>query len=760
MPQSFLNSFATSYAEGRKEQLANQAAQANASLAKQLQLMQLGSQLNQQAASLESEAEKLKVGNPNLARQKALEAATIRKQAQGLSAQPIQATSSGGNLLDILGQHLGGGLNAFKQVNTLDNQLNQQVPQAPLAQLDISPSQKAKATLRGFLFPNRTQVISGNIPQPSAPNSGIATVANLSQQPGASPGIQDEYTQQELANQELRTQFNERVKHFPTRYTSEIELAKKKLESDPGAIGDVIKELPKVPNTPDQIVQELKDLTDFEGDITQLSKLYKPGLVGSGKFSASNTNFLGVKSDKPGSIDEGLKFKSLKEQGKFGPLEFLAEKTYGIKPPSGEEVAYKDQYEQTVQSLARVLTKGDRAQQEKTLENARQWLASPNQGDEYYKKAFASDLKDALSLIDSRKKAFGYDYDISQFNNLGDQVKGVNLDISTKEGFTKTYQGMVSQGMDKGEALKNTIALAQKSEPSTTGQNVVGAGGALAGAYKGFKAGAGVGSAIGNAIPNPLAKVAIPVLGGVIGAAGGTFLGGTTGAGIGSLYDNGQNIINRIKDYAQQLIQDGMSPQEAGKEALSEGLKQHQKMTALKSQVQGKGKITARVNEQGQKEITIPSGDMLNSVGGQDFIKNQEGYRDTAYMDESGVPTIGYGSTHINGKSVQPGMKITREQAERQYKQDVGAANSLIDGSIQVPLTKFQREALKSFIYNAGAGAFQRNQIAELINNGQTAEAARRMHQFIYVGKTQKKVSQGLINRRNKEQDMLLTEAQ
>mgnify|MGYP001354073095 FL=1 len=52
-----------------------------------------------------------------------------------------------------------------------------------------------------------------------------------------------------------------------------------------------------------------------------------------------------------------------------------------------------------------------------------------------------------------------------------------------------------------------------------------------------------------------------------------------------------------------------------------------------------------------------------------DLVKEFEGCKLTAYRDEVGVWTIGYGITNadrsITGKSIHKGMKISKETAEK-----------------------------------------------------------------------------------------------
>ena len=698
--RSFGQSFADSYAESYKNNLANQSSQANASLARQLQLMQIGTQLSQQASALESESDKLKMVNPNLARQKALEAQSYRQQAQRLSTQPMgQPNPSGGGLLGILTNHLMGGVQGFRQANQLDNELNNQPSQTPIpyAPQDVSGRQKAAAALMGFLRPGRQTVISGNIPQPTIQNPSTDI-----QQP------EDEFSKQERLNQESQKLFDTRVNNLPSDYTAAGELAKK-LVAAGTPIEKALEMLPTeetLSKIPDRDAKEVAALTTKSKYLQKIINFASKNPGGSGNIFGIPKTLLSDIQEKSGLDIPGI-------SGDLKATDTLEKYYDTLKRNEIDLVTVRNPATQNAEKFVSKTLPDIYKPGKNFIDDAAKW-----------KEITDSELNALVKKLQRRHRINPDDV----FNNTPDEEQ---------------------------------VIPHNPSGPQNTGKTVGGLGGIIAGGFQGAKVGGGLAAQVNQFVPNPALKLGV----GAIGVGAGALIGAGAGAGVGtslgSLYDSGFNLtmptVESIKQKAQELIQSGMHPQEAGKQALVEGLQQAQKAKQTKEQVKGKGKTFTRVNDQGQKEVVIPIGDMLNSVGG-DFTKNQEGFRDTTYLDEGGNPTIGYGSTRINGQPVKPGMKITKEQAQKQYTQDAGSANKLIDNTIQVPLTKFQREALKSFIYNAGPGAFSKNQIAELINHGQVEEAARRMHQFVYVdnGPRQKKVSQGLVNRRKKETQMLL----
>lgn len=137
------------------------------------------------------------------------------------------------------------------------------------------------------------------------------------------------------------------------------------------------------------------------------------------------------------------------------------------------------------------------------------------------------------------------------------------------------------------------------------------------------------------------------------------------------------------------------------------------------------------------------------SVSGLDHIKRFEGLRLNVYKDVAGYPTIGYG--HL----IKPGERyrsITEEQAEALLRDDVRFAENAVNRAVEVPLTQSQFDALVSFVYNVGAGAFNNSTLLRKLNaedyNGATAELER-------WNKAGGIVISGLTNRREAEQQLM-----
>lgn len=150
------------------------------------------------------------------------------------------------------------------------------------------------------------------------------------------------------------------------------------------------------------------------------------------------------------------------------------------------------------------------------------------------------------------------------------------------------------------------------------------------------------------------------------------------------------------------------------------------------------------------------------NVKADEFLKKKEGFKEQAYIDGAGKPTIGYGFTTINGKPVKMGDTITREEADAELQKQIGKYQSF-KNKVKVPLTEDQETALTSFEYNLGGGVWNTTGKAILhsINAGDFEEAARLMLQYDKARdpKTGKlRVLPGLTSRRQEEGNLLMAQ--
>lgn len=138
---------------------------------------------------------------------------------------------------------------------------------------------------------------------------------------------------------------------------------------------------------------------------------------------------------------------------------------------------------------------------------------------------------------------------------------------------------------------------------------------------------------------------------------------------------------------------------------------------------------------------------MNYSAAGIALTQQFEGCSLTAYQDQVGVWTVGYG--HTTG--VTPGMTITQDQATAFLTQDVQGAVDCVSNSVSVPLTQGQFDSLVDFVFNLGAGNFLGSTLLTQLNLGNYGAASQEFPKWDHAGG---KVVTGLWRRRIAEQTM------
>jgi lysozyme len=146
------------------------------------------------------------------------------------------------------------------------------------------------------------------------------------------------------------------------------------------------------------------------------------------------------------------------------------------------------------------------------------------------------------------------------------------------------------------------------------------------------------------------------------------------------------------------------------------------------------------------------------SPAGLAELKRLEGFRDTAYKDQAGHLTIGYGHKIKPGESF---FRITREQGEALLAEDVAAAEAMLARYVAVPLTQGQHDALVAFLFNVDSddnGAFRESTLRRLLNAGDYEGARAELSRWVFVTGPlgEKTVSAGLKTRRAAEAALFL----
>ena len=106
---------------------------------------------------------------------------------------------------------------------------------------------------------------------------------------------------------------------------------------------------------------------------------------------------------------------------------------------------------------------------------------------------------------------------------------------------------------------------------------------------------------------------------------------------------------------------------------------------------------------------------MQTSPSGRKLIETFEGLRLLAYLDQVGIPTVGYGHT---GPDVHLGMTITPEEADEFLAVDLHHAEQVIYNTVHVHLDQNQFDSLASLIFNIGGGAFAKSTVLKPLNQG------------------------------------------
>ena len=136
------------------------------------------------------------------------------------------------------------------------------------------------------------------------------------------------------------------------------------------------------------------------------------------------------------------------------------------------------------------------------------------------------------------------------------------------------------------------------------------------------------------------------------------------------------------------------------------------------------------------------------------LVTQFEGFFDKAYKCPAGVWTIGYGTTvYINGQKVNPGETITREQAYNEMNHELDEKRKGILKYVKVPLSNNEEQALVSFAYNVGVGAFAGSSLLKKLNTGDKLATAKEFDKWVFGGG---KKLRGLVRRRESEKRLFL----
>lgn len=137
---------------------------------------------------------------------------------------------------------------------------------------------------------------------------------------------------------------------------------------------------------------------------------------------------------------------------------------------------------------------------------------------------------------------------------------------------------------------------------------------------------------------------------------------------------------------------------------------------------------------------------------GARFIAHFEGIYTHAYNDPVGHCTIGVGHLLHHGPCTgrETPSVLTRAQALELLRQDAADAAAAIDRHVKVPLSRPQYDALISFVFNVGEGAFASSTLLRKLNRGDYAAVPRELARWTKAGSPPRPLP-GLVRRRTAE---------
>lgn len=140
--------------------------------------------------------------------------------------------------------------------------------------------------------------------------------------------------------------------------------------------------------------------------------------------------------------------------------------------------------------------------------------------------------------------------------------------------------------------------------------------------------------------------------------------------------------------------------------------------------------------------------DMEISDNCLNLVKKFEGFSPTPYICPAGKLTVGFG--HVV-KANEHFDIITEDHALHLLAKDLEWAQSSVCQCVNVDITQNQYDALVSFAFNVGGGAFLKSTLLRKLNDGE--DCAEEFLRWVYGG-SQK--LPGLVARREAERALFL----
>jgi lysozyme len=150
---------------------------------------------------------------------------------------------------------------------------------------------------------------------------------------------------------------------------------------------------------------------------------------------------------------------------------------------------------------------------------------------------------------------------------------------------------------------------------------------------------------------------------------------------------------------------------------------------------------------------------MRMSLNGRQLLCQLEDACNQLYNDVAGKATIGVGHLltreevdsgliRICGVMVDFSQGLSDQQVMDLLEQDLATFENAVNDAVHVPLSQNQFDALVSFVFNVGIGAFRDSTLLKVVNRQQFSEVPAELLRWVRSGG---KVIKGLGNRRKKE---------
>ncbi len=150
---------------------------------------------------------------------------------------------------------------------------------------------------------------------------------------------------------------------------------------------------------------------------------------------------------------------------------------------------------------------------------------------------------------------------------------------------------------------------------------------------------------------------------------------------------------------------------------------------------------------------------MHMSDQGREKLAEWEGFRLRAYRDAAGKLTIGVGhlltrselasgKLYLQGAALRYASGLTKPHVMELLSQDLKEVEAAVNDGVEVDLSQNQFDALVSFCFNVGAGAFLNSTLLKKLNQGAYEEVPAQLRRWVHCNG---KVMPGLVSRREQE---------